>query len=841
MKRIVLLLIMCITALAGVQAQRALMIQRQGGIIDAVSTSQIDSLSFSPDGLLMNVATGGRVVTIPTADVVDMTYGDLPTSFLVNYVGSTVTIVNPYFTQGVSVSLSGANVVVNNENIDTEFTFTLSGSTSSGSLLYNGNYKATFVLNGVSITNPKGPAIDIECGKRIALELKKGMVNTLADGANGDWKAALYCKGHLEIDKAGTLNVTGNTKHAISAKEYLQLKKADGVINILGAKSDGIHCGQYFLANGYTVNIKNVLGDGIQAEARLEEDYAEDYPDGSLSIQGGAFTIAITSPDATALQSDNSVTVNAVKSEPIITITASGAGSKGIKSDVVTIEAGNLTITNSGVLLSTDGDTQTAKCISADTSVRLVGGIITLSTTGQGGKCIKSDGTYVMGDPATGMGPVLKASTTGAISGTVTGTATNPSTGGGTGAAFVPGTYRIACSANTTYGLDITGASTANNANVEIWAWDNANHQKFEIAQADASYFYIKAVHSGKYIDLYAGGNTEGTNAMTWQYDGTATQKWTISDAGDGAYYIVNSNGLYLDVSGGTVANGTNVQGWTGNQTAAQKWVFIPVEVTSVPSGGGFPGGGGPGGGNPPGGGSASGSSAKAIKAIGAVTLYGGESTITTLTDGAEGLESKTSVTVSGGKHYFKCYDDCINSAGPIKFLGGVTVCYATGNDAVDSNYGRTGAITIGDGTVFAYTTRGAPEEGFDCDNNSYIQITGSGIAISAGGAQGGGGGSSTISGASQGYNFVTNTLSYTTGRYYTLADSSGKNLVTYSFEGNVSSSLALFTAKGMTRGSTYTVKYSTSAPTNATTAFHGLYLGSTAQGTTSVTSFSAK
>ena len=242
-------------------------------------------------------------------------------------------------------------------------------------------------------------------------------------------------------------------------------------------------------------------------------------------------------------------------------------------------------------------------------------------------------------------------------------------------------------------------------------------------------------------------------------------------------------------------------------------------------------------------------SSAKAIKAICAVTIYGGETDIYTKSSGGEGLESKTGIDIQGGKHYFQCYDDCINSAGKIIFNGGVTVCWSTGNDAIDSNAGTTGAITIGNGVVFAYTTKGAPEEGFDCDNNSYIQITGTGIGISAGANQGGGGwrpgggggSGNTISNAKQGYAFVTNTISYGTGRYYTLADASGNNLVTYSFEKACSSSLALFTATGMVKGSTYNVKYNTTEPTDATTSWHGLYLGSTHQGTNSVTSFTAQ
>ena len=207
---------------------------------------------------------------------------------------------------------------------------------------------------------------------------------------------------------------------------------------------------------------------------------------------------------------------------------------------------------------------------------------------------------------------------------------------------------------------------------------------------------------------------------------------------------------------------------------------------------------------------------------------------------------ANNSIVFKGGTHYFKCYDDCINSAGAIVFDGGVTVCYGYGNDAIDSNYGQAGAITIGDGAVLSYTTKGNPEEGFDCDNNSYIKITGNGIGISAGGSQGGGGwggssGSSSIGSAVQGYYLSTSSISYAANRYYTLADSSGKNLVTYSFEASVSSTLSLFTATGMTKGSSYTVKYSSTAPTDATTEWHGLYLGSSATGTTQVTSFTAQ
>ena len=305
----------------------------------------------------------------------------------------------------------------------------------------------------------------------------------------------------------------------------------------------------------------------------------------------------------------------------------------------------------------------------------------------------------------------------------------------------------------------------------------------------------------------------------------------------------LNAGNITITMSGtggkGIKSAGTYTQGTSDGNGPTLSVTTTGSALGSSSSGGG--GGMGPGGGGMPGQQSSSGSSAKGIKVQGTIYLYGGSSEVYTSTNGAEGLESKTAIYVEGGKHYLKCYDDCINSSGKIYFNGGVTVCYGYGNDAVDSNAGATGAITIGNGTIFAYSTAGSPEEGFDCDNNSYIQITGTGIGISAGGAQGGGSSSSTISNAKQGYAFVTSSLSYQSGRYYTLANASGTNLVTYSFEGSCSSTLSFFTAKGMTSGSSYNVKYSTSAPTNATTAWHGLYIGSSATGTSSVTTFTAK
>ena len=82
---------------------------------------------------------------------------------------------------------------------------------------------------------------------------------------------------------------------------------------------------------------------------------------------------------------------------------------------------------------------------------------------------------------------------------------------------------------------------------------------------------------------------------------------------------------------------------------------------------------------------------------------------------------------------------------------------------------------------------------------------------------------------------------SYMSSQYYTLTDSSGNNLITYKFEADCSNKHSIVTAKGMVKGNTYTIKYNKNEPTDATESFHGVYLGSSAEGTTQAASFQAQ
>lgn len=108
------------------------------------------------------------------------------------------------------------------------------------------------------------------------------------------------------------------------------------------------------------------------------------------------------------------------------------------------------------------------------------------------------------------------------------------------------------------------------------------------------------------------------------------------------------------------------------------------------------------------------------------LTINGG--TIMITSTGGEGIESKSTMTINQGIITTKTKDDGLNAGKFIYINGGTIYAYSTSNDAIDSN----GQITVTGGTAIAVGST-APEEGFDCDRNTF-KITG-GTLIGIGGA----------------------------------------------------------------------------------------------------------
>lgn len=371
MKKYIFLALAFVMSVMTMNAQQSINVIA-GNVAYSFNTANVGLMNYESDNSVNILGNQFNLAEIDKIAVKDVVVDD--NTVLVEYSGESAMVsISGNLTSYVTASVTGANVSINqsedvSESTCGEITYILKGNSDNGSLTLTGSYKASVELQGVTLTNPNGAAIDIQNGKRISLSSKNGTVNTLIDGANGSQKAAIYCKGHLELKGKGQLNVTGKTGHAISAKEYVEMKNC--TINIYGAPKDGINCAQYFLMESGSLNISGIDGDGIQVDYKDAEGERDAEDTGSLTINGG-----------------------------VVGITISGTAAKGFKTEGdFTISDGEVTIITSGAGEWDDKKlkTKASSCVGIDGNAYIKGGKMTLTATGGGGKGISCDGNFVM-------------------------------------------------------------------------------------------------------------------------------------------------------------------------------------------------------------------------------------------------------------------------------------------------------------------------------------------------------------------------------------------------------------------------------------------------------------
>ena len=279
------------------QAQEQIRVWKEGES-KRFTTSEIQ---FSEDGTTFSVADS--TYDCATIDSITVVH-----TVTVTFDGDTA-YVDLGHAANVTDTIKGAHVNIVSTNTKSELEFVLQGESTHGSLTYDGPLKCKFYLNGLNLTSDEGAAINIQCGKRVDLILKEGTENFLVDAPNGEQKGALYCKGHLEVSGGGSLTVSGNSKHAIATKEYMQIKKSTGSITVNKAVSDAMHIGQYFLMEGGTLNIGGQGGEGIQVETLtiVTEDNdtipnPEKEDNGLMFIRGGQLNVTASALGSKAIK-----------------------------------------------------------------------------------------------------------------------------------------------------------------------------------------------------------------------------------------------------------------------------------------------------------------------------------------------------------------------------------------------------------------------------------------------------------------------------------------------------------------------------------------------------------
>lgn len=243
----------------------------------------------------------------------------------------------------VTYIINNGYVAITNACDTAELVFVLKGSSTNGSLVYNGIYKCTFVLDNLSLVSNVGPALDIQCGKRVNLKMTDGSENRLEDAVGGTHKGCLYCRGHVKMTGNGNLTVKGNTKNGIHIKEYFKLGTSVGKITIKEVVGYAISVGEEFEMEGGTLDLAVTNMDSRAIDC-----------DSTVTISGGNIDILASGNGSRGIQANYDITINENSGPTVINIAANGGKCSetdehrcmGMKTDLVfKMSAGYVTVT----------------------------------------------------------------------------------------------------------------------------------------------------------------------------------------------------------------------------------------------------------------------------------------------------------------------------------------------------------------------------------------------------------------------------------------------------------------------------------------------------------------
>ena len=217
-------------------------------------------------------------------------------------------------------------------------------------------------------------------------------------------------------------------------------------------------------------------------------------------------------------------------------------------------------------------------------------------------------------------------------------------------------------------------------------------------------------------------------------------------------------------------------------------------------------------------------SSPKGIKADGNIYISGGTIWVRTNGYNGEGIETKSTMNISGGEVASYAYDDAINSKSDMTITGGYVYAQGKNNDGLDAN----GNIYIKGGLIYAICS-GSPEVAIDAntEGGKKLYLTG-GTVVAVGGLENGSSLSQACYQASSWSKNTWYTMTYDSNTFsFKTASSGGSGLVvssaatpTLSSGTTISGGSSIFGGIGMMSG---TISNGTSVSLSSYTGGNGM------------------
>ena len=632
-------------------------------------------LTITAGAQTLNVQVGNVTYQFPAAQCGEMTYSD----------GTTLTVMNKSFT----LSDISAMTVDNTEVTDNLVSIAYNGTSATVTIAGNVAQYVTATVSGahVTIAQSNTAAVDDD-------EITYQLSGTTTDGSltmSGSYKCTVSLAGVTLTNPTGAaINITnskriqlsakkdtentltdgsGSQKACIYSKGQLQLQ-GNGTLNVAGNLKHAIKSASYISIKNLTLNITSAASDGINCEEYLL------MKSGTVTISGTGddgiqCDLGGTTSTGETTDHEDEDTGNIYIEGGMLTVTTEATAAKCVKSE------GSISVTNGSITLNANGTVDTsdtadlsyAAGFKADGDFTQSGGTIVINVTGASGRGIGVDGTFTSTESSTG---TLTITNSGALT-------SSGSTYFATAKGIKAGVVAIN---GGTINVTMSGAAAKGIKSDEDDGSGNMTITGGTITVTTSG----AGAYDGPDKDAKGAGCLKADQNMTIS-GGTLTLKST----GTGGKCI-KADGT-LAISGGTISA----------TTTGSKYTYSS-NVTASP---------------------------KAIKSTGALTISGG--TITASSGNHEGIESKSTFTVTGGYIYATATDDALNSSGDMYLKGGYIFAHSTGTstgaDGIDAN----GDLYVQGATAYAIA-HGSPDVAFDANSEGqkvlYVQ-SGTMVAIS--------------------------------------------------------------------------------------------------------------